>query len=89
MMTEAGDLAASLGVGKMPMSIDERIAAARSTGAHKMSMLQDLERGRPLETEILLDSIEAMKELARLPTPTIDCVYALLRLRSQRHQSRP
>jgi 2-dehydropantoate 2-reductase len=87
MMTEADGLAASLGIGKMPFSIDERIVAARSTGAHKMSMLQDLERGRPLETDVLLDSIEAMKELAGLPTPTIDCVYALLRLRSQRHHS--
>ena len=87
MMTEADSLAASLGVAKMPISIDDRIAAARSTGAHKMSMLQDLERGRPLETDVLLDSIEAMKGLAGLQTPTIDCLYSLLRLRSQRHHS--
>ena len=50
-----------------------------------MSMLQDLERGRPLEIDVLFDSIEAMKELSGVPTPTIDDVYALLRLRSRKH----
>jgi 2-dehydropantoate 2-reductase len=45
-------------------------------------MLQDLERGRPLELGVLFDSIEAMRELAQTPTPTIDTVYALLRLRA-------
>lgn len=82
MMAEADALAARLGVAKMPLSIDERIAAARKAGAHKMSMLQDLERGRPLEIDVLVDSIVAMRELAQSPTPTIDAVYALLSLRA-------
>ena len=81
MMAEADALAARLGVERMPLSIEERIAAARNAGNHKMSMLQDLERGRPLELDVLVDSIEAMRELAQSPTPTIDDVYALLRLR--------
>ena len=82
MMAEADALAARLGVEKMPISIDDRIAAARKAGNHKMSMLQDLERGRPLEIDVLVDSIVAMRELAQSPTPTIDDVYALLRLRA-------
>ena len=82
MMAEADALAARLGVAKMPLSIDERIAAARKAGAHKMSMLQDLERGRPLEIDVLVDSIVAMRELAQSPTPTIDAIYALLSLRA-------
>ena len=82
MMAEADALAARLGVEKMPLSIDERIAAACKAGAHKMSMLQDLERGRPLEIDVLADSVRAMRELAQSPTPTIDDVYALLRLRA-------
>lgn len=66
---------------RWPISTDERIAAARSAGAHKMSMLQDWERGRPLEIEVLVDSIVAMRELAEVPTPSIDEVYALLEWR--------
>ena len=57
----------------VPMSIEEHITGARSTGAHKMSMLQDFERGRPLEISV--------RELAGLTTPTIDGVYALLQMR--------
>jgi 2-dehydropantoate 2-reductase len=86
MMAEADALAMRLGVEKMPISIDERIAAARKAGNHKMSMLQDLERGRPLEIDVLVDSIIAMRELAQSATPTIDDVYALLRLRAAKYR---
>jgi 2-dehydropantoate 2-reductase len=84
MMAEADALAGRLGVDKLPISIDQRIEAARNAGAHKMSMLQDLERGRPLELDVLMDSIAAMRELAQSATPTIDMVYALLRLRASK-----
>ena len=66
----------------MPISIDERIDAARRAGAHKMSMLQDLERGRPIEIDVLVDSITAMREIAGVPTPMIDDFFALLKMRS-------
>jgi 2-dehydropantoate 2-reductase len=88
MMEEADTLAAKLGVEKTPITIDQRIAAARSAGHHKMSMLQDLERGRPLELDVLVDSIDTMRELAQSPTPTIDNVYALLRLRAASQSGR-
>jgi 2-dehydropantoate 2-reductase len=81
MMAEADALAARVGVPRLPLSIDERIAAARNAGAHKMSM-QDLERGRPLEIDALIDSLLSMRDLAPSPTPTIDDLYALLRLRA-------
>ena len=68
--------------GEWPITIDDRIAAARNAGAHRMSMLQDIERGRPPEIDVLIDSVAAMRELAGLATPTIDEVYALLRLRT-------
>jgi 2-dehydropantoate 2-reductase len=84
MMQEADAIANRLGVTRMPMSIDQRIETARNAGCHKMSMLQDLERGRPLELEVLFDSIITMRDLAQLPTPTIDDVYALLRLRASK-----
>jgi 2-dehydropantoate 2-reductase len=82
MMAEADTLALKLGVDSLPISIDQRIEAAANAGHHKMSMLQDLELGRPLEIEVLVDSILAMRELAHSPTPTIDDVYALLRMRA-------
>ncbi|MGJ7510906.1 ketopantoate reductase family protein [Variovorax sp. GT1P44] len=88
MMAEADALAHRLGVERMPISIDQRIEAARNAGDHRMSMLQDLERGRALELDVLVDSIEAMRELAQSPTPTIDTVYALLRLRAAKTGAR-
>ncbi len=50
-------------------------------GAHRMSMLQDWDRGRPLEINVLADSIAAMRDLAGVATPAIDRLYALPRLR--------
>jgi 2-dehydropantoate 2-reductase len=81
MMSEADDLALRSGVPQMPISIDDRIKAARMAGAHKMSMLQDFDRHRPLEIDVLLDSISAMKELVGGQTPTLNDIYALLKLR--------
>ena len=81
MMEEAGRLAARFGVVDMPMSIDERLGLGLSIVNHKMSMLQDLERGRPPEAAVLLDSLAAMRALADVRTPTIDAVTALLALR--------
>lgn len=81
MMRETEQLAEAVGVDHWPISIDERIAAARNAGAHAMSMLQDFRRGRPVEVDVLTDSVAAIRELTGLPAPTIDEVYALLRLR--------
>ncbi len=82
MMREAEVVAEALGVAHWPISTDERIAAARNAGAHRMSMLQDWDRGRPLEVDVLTESVAAMRDLAGVATPTIDEVYALLRLRA-------
>ena len=82
MMREAEVVAEALGVDHWPISTDERIAAARNAGAHRMSMLQDWDRGRPLEIDVLTDAGAAMRDLAGVAPPTIDEVYALLRLRA-------
>lgn len=81
MMGEAEAVAQALGITHWPISTDERIAAARNAGAHRMSMLQDWQLGRPMEIDMLTDSVAAMRTLASVATPTIDEVYALLRLR--------
>lgn len=82
-MSEADSLALRLGVERMPISIEDRIAAARMAGAHKMSMLQDLEHGRPLEIDVLVASVTAMREIAQTSTPLIDDLLTLLKMRAR------
>jgi 2-dehydropantoate 2-reductase len=81
MMIEAEEVATALGV-TLPVAREKRITTTRLAGGHKMSMLQDLERGRPLEIDALADSIRTMREIAGVATPTIDLVLTLLRLRA-------
>ena len=50
---------------------------------HKMSMLQDLERGRPMEVEPLVGVVQELGKLTQVPTPTVDVVLALIRLREK------
>ena len=53
------------------VSIDKRIAGAEAVGAHKTSMLQDVELGRSLETEALVGSILELAKLTDTPAPAI------------------
>jgi 2-dehydropantoate 2-reductase len=82
MMAEAEAVAAALGA-TLPTTAEQRIATTIAMGRHRMSMLQDLERGRVLELATLRDSIRAMRELAGVATPMIDTLYALLELRAK------
>ncbi len=77
-MTEAAAVAAALGVA-MPITLEARIDGARSIGAHRTSMLQDLERARPLEIDALVAAVAELGDLAGVATPMIDAVYALVR----------
>lgn len=79
MMREAQTLAEKLGV-EFKVSLDKRIAGAEAVGAHKTSMLQDVEAGRALELEALVGSVRELGRITGTPTPTIDAVYALARL---------
>jgi len=79
MMKEAQEIAQKLGV-TFRVSIEKRIAGAESVGAHKTSMLQDVEAGRSLETEALIGSILEMAKLTNTPAPAIESVYALVKL---------
>ena len=79
MMREAQEIATDLGV-TFKVSIEKRIAGAEKVGAHKTSMLQDVEAGRPIELEALVGSVIELGRLTRTPTPHIDAVYALMRL---------
>jgi ketopantoate reductase len=79
MMEEAETIARKLGV-TFRVSIDKRIAGAESVGAHKTSMLQDVEAGRALETEALIGSILEMARVTDTSAPAIESVYALVKL---------
>lgn len=75
MMREAESIANKLGV-TFRVGIDKRIAGAEKVGAHKTSMLQDVEAGRAIELEALVGAIVELGRLTETPTPHIDAVYA-------------
>ena len=79
MMAEAQTVAEKLGV-TFRHTIEKRIEGAASVGAHKTSMLQDVELGRSLETEALVGSILEIAELTETPAPSIKAVYACVKL---------
>jgi 2-dehydropantoate 2-reductase len=75
MMGEAEAIAGKLGI-TFKVGIDRRIAGAEKVGAHKTSMLQDVEQGRPIEIEALVGSVVELGTLTGMPTPHISAVYA-------------
>ena len=82
MMLEAQAIAEALGV-KFPIDVDRRIEGGAAVGAHRTSMLQDLDAGRPMEIDALVAAVAELGVLTGLPTPTIDTVLALVRLRAR------
>ncbi|MGA0562612.1 2-dehydropantoate 2-reductase [Ancylobacter sp. VNQ12] len=82
MMLEAQEIAVQSGV-NFRVGVERRIDGAGAVGAHKTSMLQDLERSRAMEIDPLVTVVQEMGRLAGIPTPTIDIVLALVRQRAQ------
>ena len=82
MMVEAQAIGEALGVG-FPIDVDRRIAGAAEVGAHKTSMLQDLELGRPMEIDALVAAVQELGALTGIATPAIDTVLALVRQRGR------
>ena len=75
MMAEAQRVGEALGV-QFKIGLDKRIAGAEAVGAHKTSMLQDVEHGRALELEALVGAVVELGRITGVPTPTIDAIYA-------------
>ncbi len=82
MMVEAQEIAEKLGV-KFPIDVDRRIDGGAAVGAHRTSMLQDLDAGRPMEIDALLGSVQELGQVTQTATPTIDTVLALTKLRAR------
>ncbi len=81
MMLEGQAVAEKLGV-KFALTVDKRLAGGAEVGAHKTSMLQDLERGRPLEIEAVLGAVVEMSDWVGVDMPTSRSVLALVRQRA-------
>ena len=81
-MVEAREVARALGVDIPVSMIDRRLDAAAAMVGHKMSMLQDLERDRTLETGALVEAVQEAGLISGVPTPMLDTMLALVRERS-------
>ena len=81
MMVEGQAVAEKLGV-KFALTVDKRIAGGAEVGAHKTSMLQDLEKGRPLEIEALLGAVVEMSEWVGVDMPIGRALLAMVRQRA-------
>ena len=86
MMREAQAVGEKLGV-VFKVSLEQRIAGAEAVGAHKTSMLQDVEHGRALELEALVGSVVELGRITDMPVPTIEAIYALAGLLAQTLQT--
>jgi 2-dehydropantoate 2-reductase len=82
MMIEAQAVAEKLGV-SFPIDVDRRIEGGAAVGAHRTSMLQDLDAGRPMEIDALVASVQELGRITETPTATIDTVLALVALRGR------
>ncbi len=82
MMVEAQTIAEKLGI-RFRVDVERRINGAGAVGAHKTSMLQDLERGRAMEIDPLVTVVQELGRKTDTPTPIIDTVLALVRQRAR------
>ena len=82
MMVEVQEIAEKLGV-KFPIDVERRIDGGAAVGAHRTSMWQDLDQGRPMEIDALVKSVQELGALTKTATPTIDTVLALTQLRAK------
>jgi 2-dehydropantoate 2-reductase len=79
LMEEVDAVARAMGA-EVALSVEKRMEGAAATGAHKTSMLQDLEAGRPLEIDALVGAVVELADGAGVPVPTLRVVYGLTKL---------
>ncbi len=82
MMNEAIAIGERIGL-HMEMSAEERVDLGAQLGDFKPSILQDLEKGRPMEIDALIGVVAELGQLAEVPAPTIDTVLALQRAQAR------
>jgi 2-dehydropantoate 2-reductase len=83
MMADAQAITNWLGLDIPRQMMERRLNAAGSVVSHKISMLQDIERGRSLEIDALVTAVQEMGRLVKVATPTIDAVLAFVQERGR------
>ncbi|GAA5083615.1 2-dehydropantoate 2-reductase [Thermocatellispora tengchongensis] len=76
MMRETLDVAERVGC-KPRISIERRLAGAERAGEHKTSTLQDLEKGKPLELDVILAAVVELADLTGADIPTLRAIHAV------------
>jgi len=84
-MAETEAVAARLEI-DLPISIEQRMAGAEKVGAHRTSMLQDLEAGRPLELEPIVGATVELGERLGVAMPVTRAVYACVKMLDERRR---
>ncbi|MEH2395288.1 MAG: 2-dehydropantoate 2-reductase [Nostoc sp.] len=79
MMSETQAIAQKLGI-KFGITLEQRINGAENVGAHKTSMLQDIETGRSTEIDAIVGAVAELGKLTQISTPYIDAIYASVKL---------
>jgi 2-dehydropantoate 2-reductase len=77
MMLEGQAIGEALGA-RFRVDVERRIDGAARVGAHRTSMLQDLEAGKAMEVDALVTAVQEMGRIVGVPTPAIDAVLALV-----------
>ncbi|HKW73291.1 MAG TPA: 2-dehydropantoate 2-reductase [Candidatus Dormibacteraeota bacterium] len=79
LMQEVASVAAAYGI-ELPLGIERRMQGAAAVAGHKTSMLQDLEAGKPLETDALLGAVIELADTSQVEVPSLRALYALTKL---------
>jgi 2-dehydropantoate 2-reductase len=79
LMEEVASVARSLGV-DLPVSLEKRMTGAAAVGAHKTSMLQDLEARKPLELDALLGAVIEIAGWNDVEVSSLRTLYGLATL---------
>jgi 2-dehydropantoate 2-reductase len=81
-MLEAREIGGRLGC-PIAQTPQDRHAVTRKLGDFTPSMLQDARAGRPLELDALTGAVRELGALVGVPTPYVDALHGLARLRAQ------
>ena len=87
LMRETEAVAARLGI-ELPISIEQRMAGAEKVGAHKTSMLQDFEAGRPMELEAVVGAVVELGERLGVAMSSTRAVYACAKMLDEHRDRR-
>ncbi|RCG24983.1 2-dehydropantoate 2-reductase [Sphaerisporangium album] len=88
MMRETLEVARRVGC-EPEISIERRLAGAEKAGEHKTSTLQDLEKGKPLELDVLLAAVVELADLTGADVPTLRSIHAVTDLLDQQARRVP